>query len=83
MASKVEYKKKTATKRDRSKSKGTARRRKVTVRSSGRNQRHRAILKSRLIDGLTYDELSEMYYMSPRQIKRIVYKSQDVLFRHI
>ena len=47
------------------------------------NQRHRAILKSRLIDGLTYDELSEMYYMSPRQIKRIVYKSQDVLFRHI
>lgn len=47
------------------------------------NQRHRAILKSRLIDGLTYDELSEMYYMSPRQIKRIVYKSQEVLFRHI
>ena len=47
------------------------------------NQRHRAILKSRLIDGLTYDELSEMYYMSPRQIKRIVYKSQEILFRHI
>ena len=48
-----------------------------------RTVRHRAILKSRLIDGLTYDELSEMYYMSPRQIKRIVYKSQEVLFRHI
>ena len=47
------------------------------------NQRHRAILKSRLIDGLTYDELSEMYYMSPRQIKRIVYKAQETLFRHI
>jgi len=47
------------------------------------NERHRAILKSRLIDGLTYDELSEKYYMSPRQIKRIVYKSQEVLFRHI
>ena len=47
------------------------------------NQRHRAILKSRLIDGLTYDELSEMYYMSPRQIKRIVYKTQETLFRHI
>lgn len=47
------------------------------------NQRHRAILKSRLIDGLTYDELSEMYYMSPRQIKRIVYRSQEILFRHI
>lgn len=47
------------------------------------NQRHREILKSRLIDGLTYDELSELYYMSPRQIKRIVYKSQEILFRHI
>lgn len=47
------------------------------------NQRHREILKSRLIDGLTYDELSELYFMSPRQIKRIVYKSQEILFRHI
>ena len=47
------------------------------------NKQHRAILKSRLIDGLTYDELSEMYYMSPRQIKRIVYKAQEKLFRHI
>ena len=47
------------------------------------NEKHRAILKSRLIDGLTYDELSEMYYMSPRQIKRIVYKAQEKLFRHI
>ena len=47
------------------------------------NQRHRAILKSRLIDGLTFDELSALYYMSPRQIKRIVYKTQEVLFRHL
>lgn len=47
------------------------------------NARHRMILKSRLIDGLTFDELSEMYYLSPRQIKRIVYKSQETLFRHI
>lgn len=47
------------------------------------NRKHREILKSRLIDGLTYDELSEMYDMSPRQIKRIVYKCQETLFRHI
>ena len=46
-------------------------------------QRNRAILKSRLIDGLTFDALAELYDMSPRQIKRIVYKSQEVLFRHI
>lgn len=36
MASKIEVKKKTATKRDRSKSKGTASRKHVTVRSSGK-----------------------------------------------
>ena len=46
-------------------------------------QRNRAILKSRLIDGLTFDALAELYDMSPRQIKRIVYKTQEVLFRHI
>lgn len=36
MASKVTVKKKTITKRDRTKSKGTARRRKVIVRNSGK-----------------------------------------------
>lgn len=47
------------------------------------NQKHREILKSRLIDGLTFEALAEMYDMSPRQIKRIVYKTQETLFRHI
>ena len=47
------------------------------------NQKHRDILKSRLIDGLTFEALAEMYDMSPRQIKRIVYKCQEVLFRHL
>lgn len=47
------------------------------------NQKHREVLKSRLIDGLTYEALGEMYDMSPRQIKRIVYKAQETLFRHI
>lgn len=46
-------------------------------------QRNRAVLKSRLIDGLTFDALAELYDMSPRQIKRIVYKTQEVLFRHL
>lgn len=50
----------------------------------GKNaQRDRLILKSRLIDGLTFDALAELYDMSPRQIKRIVYKCQETLFRHI
>lgn len=50
----------------------------------GRNaQRNRAVLKSRLIDGLTFEELAEMYDMSVRQIQNIVYKMQEVIFRHL
>ena len=47
------------------------------------NEKHRAILKRRLIDGIVFDSLAEEFDMSPRQIKRIVYKAQETLFRHI
>ena len=47
------------------------------------NEKHRAILKRRLIDGICYEPLAEEFDMSVRQIKRIVYKSQETLFRHI
>ena len=48
MASKIEVKRKTATKRDQSKSKGTAKRKKVTVRSSGKgNANYAAVAKRR------------------------------------
>jgi len=46
-------------------------------------QRDRAVLKRRLIDGITFEALAEEFDMSPRQIKRIVYKSEEILFRHI
>ena len=47
------------------------------------NEKHRAILKRRLLDGICFEPLAEEFDMSVRQIKRIVYKSQEVLFRHI
>lgn len=47
------------------------------------NEKHRAILKRRLLDGVVFEKLAEEFDMSPRQIKRIIYKSQDILFRHI
>lgn len=47
------------------------------------NEKHRAILKRRLIDGICYEPLAEEFDMSVRQIKRIVYKGEDVIFRHI
>ena len=50
----------------------------------GRNaHRDRAVLRSRLIDGFTYEALAEQYDMSVAQIKRIIYKRQEVLFRHL
>lgn len=47
------------------------------------SDRDRQILKSRLIDGLTYDELSDRYHLSARRIKTIVYRAQDGLFKRL
>lgn len=47
------------------------------------NEKHRAILKRRLIDGICFEPLAEEFDMSTVQIKRIVYKSQDKVFRHL
>ena len=47
------------------------------------NEKHRAIMKRRLIDGICFEPLAEEFDMSPRQIKTIVYKSQEKLFRHL
>jgi DNA-directed RNA polymerase specialized sigma24 family protein len=47
------------------------------------SERDRAILKRRLIDGLTFEQLAEEFDMSVRQINRIVYRCSDCLFKHI
>ena len=47
------------------------------------SERNRAILKRRLIDGITYERLSEEFDMSVRQIKTIVYKSEQKIFNQI
>ena len=48
-----------------------------------RNEKHRQILKRRLLDGICYEPLAYEFDMSVSQIKRIVYKTQEILFRHI
>lgn len=45
------------------------------------HERNRRILKRRLIDGICYEPLAEEFEMSVRQVKNIVYRAQDVLFR--
>ena len=47
------------------------------------NEKYRGILKRRLLDGITFEKIAEEFEMSPRQIKRIVYKSEEIIFRHI
>lgn len=47
------------------------------------NQRDRDVLKSRFIDGLTYEKIAEKYELSVRYTKTIIYKQQDVIFKHI
>lgn len=47
------------------------------------SKRDRDILRLRYIDGLTYEQISERVDMSVRQVKNIIYKNQDKLFKHM
>ena len=47
------------------------------------NERDRRLISRRLIDGVTYERLAEEFDMSVAQVKRIVYKCQDKVFRHL
>lgn len=44
------------------------------------SERDRSILTDRLINGMTFERIAEVYDMSVRQIKRIVYRGQDSIF---
>lgn len=47
------------------------------------SERDRKILKRRLIDGICYEPLAYEFDMSVRQIKNIVYKSEQRIFKHL
>lgn len=47
------------------------------------NERDRKILKRRLIDGICYEPLSEEFALSVRQIKTIVRKGEEKMFKHL
>ena len=47
------------------------------------NETDRAILKRRLLDGRTYEQLVEEFNYSDRHIKTRVYKGEKQLFKHI
>jgi DNA-directed RNA polymerase specialized sigma subunit len=41
--------------------------------------RDRELMKCRLIDGLTQEQIAEKFNLSVRQVQRIIYKFQKVL----
>ena len=47
------------------------------------NEKYRAILKRRMLDGICYEPLAEEFDMSVRQIKNIVGKYQDIVLFHL
>lgn len=50
----------------------------------GKNaERDRKILRRRLIDGICYEPLAEEFELSVPQVKRIVYKGEQKIFKHI
>ena len=46
-------------------------------------ERNRLILKRRLIDGLTHEQLAEEFDLSVQAIRKILYKYEEVVFRHL
>lgn len=47
------------------------------------NERNREILSRRLIDGITFERLAEEFDMSPRQIRAIVHREENILFKKL
>lgn len=47
------------------------------------NERDRKIMERRLIDGITFERISEEFDLSVRRTKSIVYACQVEIFRHV
>jgi len=48
-----------------------------------RGERARKILKRRLLDEICYEPLAEEFDMSVSQVKRILIKAQEQLYKHL
>ena len=47
------------------------------------SERDRKIMIDRLVNGICYEPLAEKYDLSVSQVKRIIYRCQSVIFRHL
>ena len=49
----------------------------------GKNaERDRKVIRRRLIDGITFERLAEEHELSVSQVKRIVWKCSEIIFRN-
>lgn len=46
-------------------------------------ERNRNLLKRRLCDGITFEDLAEEFDMSVRQVKKIVYDLEIIIMGHL
>lgn len=46
------------------------------------SKRDRDLISDRLLEGLTYEQLSEKYFLSVRQVKTIVHKCKEIVYSH-
>ena len=44
---------------------------------------HRQMLKDRLIDGMTYEQIAEKHDITERQTKNIIYKATEKILKYL
>lgn len=47
------------------------------------NQKHRDLMKRRYIDGILQEPLAEEFNISVRQVQNIIYKNENIIFKHL
>ena len=47
------------------------------------DEKHRRLMVRRLIDNVTIDRLAEEFDLSVSQVKRIIWKDSEIIFRHL
>ena len=47
------------------------------------DEKHRKLMCRRLIDNITIDRLAEEFELSVSQVKRIIWKDSEIIFRHL
>ena len=46
------------------------------------SERDRKLLKRRILDDITFEQLAEEFYLSVQQTKSIIYKEYEILAKH-